>query len=52
VEIFVYRPGGLGPLEMTEPLKYDLSLLDAALLKQVESAGVSAHYITRLIGIR
>ncbi|WP_019006950.1 hypothetical protein [Cohnella laeviribosi] len=40
----------IGPLEMTESLEYDLSLLDARMLKEIESAGLSLQYVSRLIG--
>ncbi|GGD86067.1 hypothetical protein [Paenibacillus nasutitermitis] len=39
----------IGPLEMTEPLAYDLSLLDVDLLKQAENAGLTSVYLSKLI---
>lgn len=40
----------IGPLEMREPLAYDLSLIDANLLQRLGSAGLSPLYLSRLIG--
>ncbi|MFC5704051.1 hypothetical protein ACFPVX_22405 [Cohnella faecalis] len=38
----------IGPLEMSEPLQYDLSFRDAELLKKVEEAGLTTAYLSRL----
>lgn len=42
--------GVIGPLQMTQPYEYDLSLIDKVLLKQAEEAGLSMSYLSRLIG--
>ncbi|GGD94415.1 hypothetical protein [Paenibacillus nasutitermitis] len=39
----------IGPLEMTEPKGLDLSLVDAALVKKAEAAGLTSIYLSRLI---
>jgi hypothetical protein len=39
----------IGPLEMTQPLAYDLSLIDINLLKQAEEAGLTSVYLSKLI---
>lgn len=39
----------IGPLEMTEPKGIDLSLVDAALVKKAEAAGLTSIYLSKLI---
>ncbi|MFL1675729.1 helix-turn-helix domain-containing protein [Paenibacillus dendritiformis] len=39
----------IGPLEINEPHELDLSLVDAALVKQAETAGLTSIYLSRLI---
>ncbi|RKN85203.1 hypothetical protein [Paenibacillus ginsengarvi] len=39
----------IGPLEMTQPHEYDLSLIDANLLKRAEEAGLTSGYLSKLV---
>lgn len=39
----------IGPLEMTKPHEFDLSLIDAALLRRAEEAGLTSGYLSKLI---
>ncbi|WP_308638062.1 hypothetical protein [Paenibacillus silvisoli] len=39
----------IGPLAMTDPLEYALSLTDAELIKQAEDAGMTSGYLSRLM---
>jgi hypothetical protein len=39
----------IGPLEMTHPHEYDLSLIDANLLKRAEDAGLTSGYLSKLV---
>lgn len=39
----------IGPLEMTHPHEYDLSLIDANLLKRAEEAGLTSGYLSKLV---
>ncbi len=39
----------IGPLEMTEPMELDLSLVDSVLVKRAESAGLTSIYLSKLI---
>lgn len=39
----------IGPLEMTHPHEYDLSLIDANLLKRAEEAGLTSGYMSKLV---
>lgn len=39
----------IGPLAMADPVEYDLSLTDTALLEQAEQAGMTRVYVTRLM---
>jgi hypothetical protein len=39
----------IGPLEMNEPVHYELSLIHTELLKKVEQAGVSPVYLSKLL---
>ncbi|WP_309121882.1 hypothetical protein [Paenibacillus sp.] len=39
----------IGPLAMADPVEYDLSLTDPALLEQAEQAGMTRMYVTRLM---
>ncbi|WP_127579469.1 hypothetical protein [Paenibacillus koleovorans] len=39
----------IGPLEMTHPHEYDLSLIDASLLKRAEEAGLTSGYMSKLV---
>jgi hypothetical protein len=39
----------IGPLEMTQPMEYDLSLIDIKLIKQAEKAGMTSVYLSKLI---
>lgn len=39
----------IGPLEMTHPHEYDLSLIDAGLLKRAEEAGLTSGYLSKLV---
>ncbi|PYI52028.1 hypothetical protein [Paenibacillus flagellatus] len=39
----------IGPLEMTHPHEYDLSLIDASLLKRAEEAGLTSGYLSKLV---
>lgn len=39
----------IGPLEMTHPHEYDLSLIDATLLKRAEEAGLTSGYLSKLV---
>ncbi|MFE6795070.1 helix-turn-helix domain-containing protein [Paenibacillus chitinolyticus] len=39
----------IGPLEMTEPNRFDLSLLDAELIKEAGRAGMTPAYLSRLV---
>ncbi|WP_231571212.1 hypothetical protein [Gordoniibacillus kamchatkensis] len=39
----------IGPLEMSDPLKCDLSLTDSELLRQAEDAGMTPAYLSRLL---
>lgn len=39
----------IGPLEMTHPHEYDLSLIDAGLLKRAEDAGLTSGYLSKLV---
>jgi len=39
----------IGPLAMADPVEYDLSLTDPALLEKAEQAGMTRVYVTRLM---
>jgi hypothetical protein len=39
----------IGPLEMTQPHEYDLSLIDANLLRRAEEAGLTSGYLSKLV---
>jgi hypothetical protein len=39
----------IGPLEMAAPVKHNLSLTDAALIKRAEEAGMTAAYLSKLM---
>jgi len=39
----------IGPLAMADPVEYDLSLTDQALLEKAEAAGMTRMYVTRLM---
>jgi len=39
----------IGPLQMTHPHEYDLSLIDAGLLKRAEQAGLTSGYLSKLV---
>ncbi|MBP1994829.1 hypothetical protein [Paenibacillus eucommiae] len=39
----------IGPLEMTQPLEYDLSLIDISLLKEADEVGLTSAYLSKLI---
>jgi hypothetical protein len=39
----------IGPLEMTLPLKVDLSLIDIDLVKRAEQAGITSVYLSKMI---
>jgi hypothetical protein len=39
----------IGPLEMADPIEYDLSLTDAELLKRAEEAGMTSGYLSKLL---
>jgi hypothetical protein len=39
----------IGPLQMSKPHEYDLSLIDIHLIRQAEQAGLSAKYLSKLI---
>jgi hypothetical protein len=38
----------IGPLHMSKPNEYDLSLIDVTLLQQAEQAGLSSKYLSKL----
>ncbi|MFD1177861.1 hypothetical protein ACFQ3W_16345 [Paenibacillus puldeungensis] len=40
----------IGPLEMGRPLESGLALIEASLLKQAEEAGLTAAYLSRIVG--
>ncbi|HZG85685.1 hypothetical protein [Paenibacillus sp.] len=39
----------IGPLEMADPVEYDLSLTDPALLERAEQAGMTRPYVAKLM---
>ncbi|SDC89451.1 hypothetical protein SAMN02799630_01642 [Paenibacillus sp. UNCCL117] len=39
----------IGPLEMSEPLEAEVSLLDAALIEKAEGAGLTQLYLSRIV---
>ncbi len=39
----------IGPLEMAEPVEYDLSITNGELLKRTEDAGMTSGYLSRLL---
>ncbi|MDB5084984.1 MAG: hypothetical protein JWN30_1870 [Bacilli bacterium] len=41
--------GVIGPLEMTRPLEYDASLLDAEIIKKAEVAGMTIPYLSKIV---
>jgi hypothetical protein len=41
--------GVIGPLQMSQPLQYELSLIDKKLLKEAGAAGISTTYLSKLI---
>ena len=41
--------GVIGPLEMTEPWEFDLSLIHPDIIKRAERAGMNSNYLSKLI---
>ncbi|MCZ8516906.1 hypothetical protein O9H85_32025 [Paenibacillus filicis] len=49
ISYIVREDGGvIGPLEMSEPLEYNLALLDADFIKKAEQSGMTLTYLSKL----